>query len=196
MLSFITSRGEKTLRELSLIIANNLKRIREERKLSLDKVAEITGVSKSMLGQIERGVSNPTVTTIKKISTGLRVSVTSLINAPPCEAVVINVSDIEPLIAEKGKYRVYPIFPYEDSRSFEVYTVEFDQGCIYYADGHSERTEEFITVFEGELTVRLTDAEYRVKQGESIRFKADIPHIYHSTGSRMARLSMILYYPN
>ena len=48
---------------LNLIIANNLKRIRDERKLSLDKVADLTGVSKSMLGQIERGESNPTIST-------------------------------------------------------------------------------------------------------------------------------------
>ncbi|HMM19290.1 MAG TPA: helix-turn-helix domain-containing protein [Selenomonadales bacterium] len=183
------------MQELSLIIAHNLKQIREERKLSLDRVAAMTGVSKSMLGQIERGVSNPTVTTVKKLSTGLRVSVTSLINSPRCEAVVVKGSAIEPLVEEKGRYRVYPIFPYEDGRSFEMYTVEFDQGCLYRADGHSERTEEFITVFEGELTVKVNDSKYTMKQGDSIRFKADKAHVYHNTGSNPARLSMILYYP-
>lgn len=183
------------MQELSLIIAHNLKRIREERKLSLDKVADLTGVSKSMLGQIERGVSNPTVTTIKKISTGLRVSVTSLINSPQYDAVVVKTSDIEPLIEENRSYRVYPVFPYEDGRSFEIYTVEFDQGCLYRADAHSERTEEFITVFEGELTVLVNDTEYTVKQGDSIRFKADKPHVYHNTGNGLTRLNMVLHYP-
>ena len=183
------------MQELSLIIAHNLKRIRQERKLSLDKVADLTGVSKSMLGQIERGVSNPTVTTIKKISTGLRVSVTLLINSPQYDAVVVKTSDIEPLIEENGSYRVYPVFPYEDGRSFEIYTVEFDQGCLYRADAHSERTEEFITVFEGELTVLVNDTEYAVKQGDSIRFKADKPHVYHNTGNGLARLNMVLHYP-
>ena len=49
------------------IVAENLKRLREERKLSLDAVAKCSGVSKSMLGQIERGVTNPTISTLWKI---------------------------------------------------------------------------------------------------------------------------------
>jgi len=52
------------LENLNETVAKNLKSIREEKKLSLDKVAELTGVSKSMLGQIERGESNPTITTV------------------------------------------------------------------------------------------------------------------------------------
>ena len=43
---------------MSSMIAANLKRIRKEKKLSLDNAAEMTGVSKSMLGQIERGESS------------------------------------------------------------------------------------------------------------------------------------------
>ena len=49
------------MENMQLILASNLRRIREERRLSLDKVSELTGVSKSMLGQIERGESNPTL---------------------------------------------------------------------------------------------------------------------------------------
>ena len=49
---------------MSSMISANLKRIRKEKKLSLDAVSEMTGVSKSMLGQIERGESSPTVATL------------------------------------------------------------------------------------------------------------------------------------
>src|SRR5690554_5668235 len=65
--------------EIDLVIAKNLKAIRESKKLSLEKVAELTGVSKTMIGQIERGESAPTITTIWKIANGLKVSFTSLI---------------------------------------------------------------------------------------------------------------------
>jgi Predicted transcriptional regulators len=65
---------------LDQLIAQNLKRLREERKLSLDRVAELTGVSKSMLGQIERGDSSPTVATVWKIANGLKVSFTTLMS--------------------------------------------------------------------------------------------------------------------
>lgn len=56
------------MEEIHLIIAKNLKAFRENKKLSLEKVAELTGVSKTMIGQIEKGESSPTITTVWKIS--------------------------------------------------------------------------------------------------------------------------------
>ena len=54
--------------EINTIIGNNLKKIRQEKKLTLDELAGITGVSKGMLSQIEKGTTNPTINTIWKIS--------------------------------------------------------------------------------------------------------------------------------
>lgn len=56
---------------LNSIIGNKLKEIRNKRNLSLYDVSELTGVSKAMLGQIERGQSNPTISTLWKIATGI-----------------------------------------------------------------------------------------------------------------------------
>lgn len=65
--------------QLDKNIALNLKRIRKSKNMSLDMLAERTGVSKSMLGQIERGKTNPTVSTIGKIVEGLKVPFEQLI---------------------------------------------------------------------------------------------------------------------
>ena len=62
--------------EINTIIGNNLKKIRQEKKLTLDELAGITGVSKGMLSQIEKGTTNPTINTIWKISNGLNVPYT------------------------------------------------------------------------------------------------------------------------
>ena len=77
------------MEDLTLLIAQNLKRIREEKRLSLDRLAELTGVSKSMLGQIERGESSPTVATVWKISNGLKVSFTALLSSPQSDTIVV-----------------------------------------------------------------------------------------------------------
>lgn len=183
------------MQEINLIIAKNLKAFRESKKLSLEKVAELTGVSKTMIGQIERGESSPTITTIWKIANGLKVSFTSLINSPQPDTKVVLKSEIQTLSEDNGKYRVYPYFPFEDDKRFEVYSVEIERGGFLSADSHREGTEEFITVFEGELTVRVNNNEYTVRNGDSIRFKADRPHAYHNSGETLTRLSMILYYP-
>ena len=67
---------------LNNIIGENLKRLRTERNLSLSKLSEICGVSKVMLGQIERGESNPTINTIWKIANGFKLPYTVLIDEP------------------------------------------------------------------------------------------------------------------
>lgn len=177
-----------------MVVANNLKRIREEKKLSLDKLAELTNVSKSMLGQIERGESNPTITTVWKIANGLKISFTALINSPQTDTLIVYRKDIDPLIEDNGKFRLYPFFPYEDGRRFEAFSLEIDKGGYLSADSHGEGTQEFITVFEGELTIRVNEEEFFVNHGDSIRFKADKPHIYHNSGNELTKLSMIIYY--
>jgi transcriptional regulator with XRE-family HTH domain len=187
--------GGNFLANLNTIIAGNLKRIREEKKLSLEKAAGITGVSKSMLGQIERGESNPTINTIWKIASGLKVSFTALVNSPQAETVIVHKTEVEPLIEDNGKYRVYPVFPYEEGRRFEMYTVEIEKGGYYSTDTHGEKTQEFITVTQGELTVLTDNKEYTIHKGDSITFRADKTHAYHNSGSVLTRLAMVIYYP-
>lgn len=181
--------------DLKVIISVNLKRIREEKKLSLDNVAKMTGVSKSMLGQIERGEVNPSISTVWKIANGLKISFTSLLNRPQADIEIISKEEVQPLIEDNGKYRNYPLFPFEETRRFETYLIELDSCGYLSAEAHSQGSQEYITVFSGTLTVRVQDEEYTVGTGNSIRFKADLPHIYHNSGKEMVRLSMIIYYP-
>ncbi|MTI57466.1 helix-turn-helix domain-containing protein [Geosporobacter ferrireducens] len=183
------------MKDLNSIVANNLKRIREEMKLSLEKTADITGVSKAMLRQIETGESSPTINTVWKIATGLKVPYTSIINAPQPDTFVVSRSDIEPQIEDDGKYQVYSIFPSEEGRRFEIYTVELEKGCSFCSNAHGERTQEFITVYEGELTLYVEDEEYIVKAGDAIKFRADRLHAYHNKSDALIRISMVIYYP-
>lgn len=182
------------MEDLTLLVAQNLKRIREERKLSLEKLAELTGVSKSMLGQIERGDSSPTIATVWKISNGLKVSFTTLLNEPQADTVIVQKDHIQPMVEDNGKYRLYPLFPVDEGRRFEIYTIEIENGGYLSAEAHPEGTQEFLTVFQGELTVRVDDQENTVNEGNAIRFRADRPHAYHNSGDLMAKISLTIFY--
>lgn len=182
------------LYDLNFIIANNLKEIRESRKLSLDKVADLTGVSKSMLGQIERGESNPTISTVWKIANGLKLPFTDLINPHQSDIVVLNKIEVEPLVEDNGRYKLYPFFPNEDGRRFEMYSVDIEKGGHLNAEAHNQGTEEFLTVFQGQLTVIINDEEYIINKGDSIKFKADKLHGYRNSGNELVMISMVIYY--
>lgn len=179
-----------------MIIGNNLKQIRDARKLSLDKVAELTSVSKSMLGQIERGESNPTISTVWKIANGLKISFTDLINTHKANVIVLNKEEIEPLVEDNGKYKLYPFFPYEEGRTFEIYSIDIEKDGELEAEAHREGTEEFLTIFQGELTVIIDGEQHVVHKGDSIRFKADKPHGYRNSGDNSVKVSMVIHYPN
>ncbi|MGQ8875342.1 helix-turn-helix domain-containing protein [Paenibacillus sp. TSA_86.1] len=182
------------MENINLILARNLKQIREQRKLSLDKVAEMSGISKTMLGQIERGESNPSIATVWKIANGLKISFTVLIHELQSDTTVLMKEDIKVLREDEGRVRIYPHFSFEEGRRFEMYMMEMDEKSSLRAEPHIEGAEEFITVYEGEVTIRVGEAEHKLRQGDSIRFKADQPHGYDHSGAGSNKLSMVIHY--
>jgi len=183
------------LKKINSIIAENLKKIRNERKLSLDMVSKYTGVSKSMLGQIERGVVNPTISTVWKIAYGLKISFTQLMSRPEVDIEMVDKSEIEPLFAGDGKFRTYPIFLFDEKRRFEIYSAEIDCGGKLAAEPHTQGSQEFITVFSGQVTITVDNDEYTITEGNSIRFNSDQSHTYVNSGTDMCKMSVIIYYP-
>ncbi|KGL42056.1 DNA-binding protein [Listeria newyorkensis] len=181
---------------ISAVVSENLKLARQKKRLSLDELAKLTGVSKSMLGQIERGDVNPTISTLWKIANGLKVSFTELVTKPKIDYEVIDRKTREPLIADDGKCRNYPMFTFDSERRFETYYLEIDPDGRLESTPHPDGTEEFITVFSGELVIATNGEELKAKDGDSIRFKADQEHVYTNASADVCRLSMIIYYPN
>lgn len=184
------------MEHLREIIGKNLHRIRRERGLSLDRAAELTGVSKAMLGQIERGESNPTVTTLWKIATGLGVSFTTFMEDETPSVSIISRDRINPLAGEGGRFRVYPLFPYGRSKGFEFYTVELEPGCSHQSEPHNPGVEEYVIVCEGILDLALDGEVYTVRHGEAIRFPADRPHGYRNGSKELAGFHMLIHYPS
>lgn len=180
--------------EMSRQIAENLRKIRKENKWSLDSVAEMTGVSKSMLGQIERGESSPTIATLWKIATGLHISFTGLLEQSEEEAQIIRKAEITPLISDGGHFRLYPFFPALQDRPFEMLSIELDPGSCSSSEAHEEGTEELILVYEGVFVLEIDGKEHRVEAGNGIRFHAGQPHIYKNGAEGQTRICMLIYY--
>jgi transcriptional regulator with XRE-family HTH domain len=183
------------LEKLNLIIAENLKRLREEKSLSLNDLSKMTDVSKSMLGQIERCEVNPTVSTIWKIANGLKISCTELMSMPETNFEIVDKSQVQPLIEDEGKIRIFPVFPFDSITRFETYSIEIDTKGHLASEAHQQGTQEFTTVFSGELTISINGDEFIITKGNSIRFKADRAHVYKNTGDTICSLSMVIYYP-
>lgn len=192
----ISRQKENILENINVIIGNNLNTYRKSKGYSLDKVAEMTGVSKGMLGQIERGETNPSISTLWKIANGLHISSTSLLEAKPAELVIIKKSDLAPITEHKDKYIVYAPFPFDSKKKFEVLVVDLQDGCHHTSEPHDKNVEEYIYVSKGHFKLTVNETTYELHEGDSIRFVADKGHEYRNDSGEICTLHTVIYYNN
>jgi transcriptional regulator with XRE-family HTH domain len=183
------------MKDVNLLLAANLRKIREERNLSLGQLAELSGVSKSMLGQIERGEANPSIGTIWQIANGLRVSFTSLLNEENQSVKITHKSDTHMVAQEDDKFRLYSYVPFDPKHKFELYTVELEVGCVHESDAHVTGVDEYLLVHEGIIEVEINGQTYHLKEGDAITFVSDAVHTYRNVGDVFASATIVLYYP-
>ena len=180
---------------MNRIVAQNIKRLREKSKLSMDELSRLSGVSKSMLAQIERGEGNPTISTLWKISNGMGVPFDALTVRPESPYEIVKTAELQPLLEDSGRVKNYSIFPDDDHRRFAVYYLELEPGSHWESEPHLKGTTEFITIFAGQIEIDTDGQRFSVAQGESIRFQADRTHSYKNVGNEAAALHMILFNP-
>lgn len=183
--------------DMNTVISENLKGLRQRLHLSLSEVSERTGVSKSMLGQIERNESSPTISTLWKIATGLQVSFTSLMERSEPGIRIICEKDMTPVTNDHGRFRLFPVVPAQSDRTFEVVDLELEQGAFSPSSPHAVGTEEIVLVYQGVLEIQLgkTDGErYTVPQGSVTFYQADQFHAYRNAADGITRAMMIINY--
>lgn len=176
------------------IIAENLKNYRETRNLSLDKLSLMTGVSKSMLSQIENGNTNPSISTLLKIANGLKMSFTALLQKRKPDISIVDNTHMEPILADDPRYRLYPLFPFEPDKRFEIYYFEMDLGAHRLSEGHLDQVTEYIFVQQGDLKITVEENDSTVHADQSITFDASRQHEYTNIGDEMIKAIMMLYY--
>lgn len=175
-------------------IAKNLRSLRENRGMSLEQLAELTGVSKSMLRQIETGKSSPTISTIWKIANGLHISFTALLHQPTVQAEVKSFKAEPPLTAEENHYRLYPLIPFSPTQSFETYYFELDPETSFTGEPHEGNIHEYIFLLAGRMSITIGQQTFTIDSGEFLKFQADQPHTYSCLGKETATAIMQVSY--
>ncbi len=180
-------------------IAKSLKLWRLRKSWSLDNASKETGVSKAMLGQIERGESSPTIATLWKIATGFNVSLSSFIDYHPEDeeqavTLVRDAADIRQPIADDDML-VAPLYPHDPAVPFEYFELTFPAGYERPSAAHRPGVTEFLTVIDGRLEILSEEAWHPLHKGQSIRFQADRPHGYRNVSEKPATALNVIYYP-
>jgi len=180
------------VKDINRIISDNLRKVRTDMNYSLDKVSELTGISKSMLGQIERGESTPTVTTLWKISNGLKVSFSSLMEDKTGDTEIITEDRAPKLDDTDEGCTVYAFIPYSPEMGFESYVMELAPGCTHESEAHANAGYEFVYVVKGEMCIKTSGIIHRVTENQMLKFDANSAHSYMNDTGKTAKCHIII----
>lgn len=167
-------------------IAENLKAHRQDLKWSLSKAAAETGVSKAMLGQIERGESSPTIATLWKIATGFHLPLTAFTSN--------QTSETEFLQFREG-IRFKTLFPFCEITRSEMFVHYLEPLQSQLSAAHDKGVMEDIVVLTGEVEILNGQKWQRLQVGDTLRFAADQPHGYRNPTTEMTTFHNIMHYP-
>jgi transcriptional regulator with XRE-family HTH domain len=185
--------------ELARRVAENLRARRKSRGMSLDDLANASGVSRAALSQIETHKSNPTVGLLWKIAVGLGVPFAELIGEVKGGISVLRRADGQVLRSLDGKLESRPLAPAGTSPLVELYELRLSARSTHAADAHAPGTHELVVVLSGSLRMRVSTAAeeaevYELGAGDSISFPADVPHAYENPGGSEARYHNLIMY--
>lgn len=183
------------MNEINQIIASRLKKLRQEKQWSLDKTAEMTGVSKAMLGQIERLESSPTIATLWKIANGFNTSFSQFLTEWP-EKKSQNLSLAQSSLSDisNDKIHISTLFAYDHQLQCEIFKIDLLPGCEHLSLPHQEQVIEHILVLEGTLEVYFDHQWHALKKGQAIQFNAHQPHGYRNLTSKPSSFYNLIHY--
>lgn len=183
-------------------VGKKIKQLRSALNLTLDQMAASSGVSKSMLSQIERNKTNPTVGTLWSLTQALNIDISELLGGKidTSEKVenitTVRAHKIPEIQSADGKCTLKILGPHDLVSHVEWYEIAFDQGGILSSDPHVGGTREHLTVLEGDIIITTGEEKHILAQGDTARYGADVEHHIKNHGKKKARALLIVYTPH
>ncbi|MET3290371.1 helix-turn-helix domain-containing protein [Brevibacillus fluminis] len=160
-----------------------VRQLRQQKRLTLQNLADKTSLSVSLLSQIERGLVDPTISTFWKICSALDVPINHFFQLPPEQDPVIRKDQRKIIELAETNVKYHVLTPIQQGK-IEFLLVEIEPGEIVQPELVAHSGEECGFVLQGELKVMLDDREYHLHEGDSIGFPSTHPHRYLNPGKK------------
>lgn len=175
-------------------VGQEIQRLRIERKLTLEDLSKASGVSKSMLSEIERNRANPTIALVWRLTNALGVSLDDLFMHHKSQHVIrVQTADESPVLhSESDGYQLQVWGPIELAGRFEWYELRLQPGGALVSEPHEPGTVEHMTVMQGELTVEVEGRSKVVQARQTARYLADVHHALRNLTSEPVTALMVV----
>lgn len=177
-------------------LGSRVKQLRAGRGWSLEGLAQASGVSRSMLSQIEREQANPTLAVTLRIARAFGLSLGELLDLPGAASsvIVIRAEDHAYDYRSDADCRIRTLSPLNLEKDVEFYEVRLQPGGVLRSSPHFEGTREFLAVQRGLVRVESAEDREDLKPGDSASYRADVPHAIINTGKSDAAVYLIVIY--
>lgn len=177
-------------------LGSRVKELRGEREWSLEALANASGVSRSMLSQIEREQANPTLAVTLRIARAFGLALGELLEMPgAASAVQVIRGDDRAFHYRSDKdCQIRTLSPLNLEKDVEFYQVRLQHGGALRSSPHFQGTREFITVQEGKVCVESAGDAEELRAGDSASYRADVPHAIVNCGKGEAIVYLIVIY--
>ena len=174
-------------------LASQVRALRGQRGWSLERLGQASGVSRSMLSQIERNEANPTVAVALAIATSLGVSLDDLATPPEGRSPlqVVPFDDPHMVYRSDEHCRIRTLSPLTANRAIEFYEITLRPGGELRSAPHFAGTRELVNVLRGRVRVEAAGYSETLRTHDSVAYPADVEHAIVNVGRSEAVVYLI-----
>lgn len=177
-------------------ISLNIMNHRKQKNMSFDELSKRSGVSKSMLSQIEQDKTNPTVITVWKIARALDVSIEELLESDTDYQIEVLRRESSPIIYSNDRSCIIRVnSPIHMTDNLELYYMDFKPYGKLCSMPHYPKSEEFCTVISGKFKVTSNNSSFALNEGDTARYKADQNHSIENLTDKEAQAYLVVWFP-
>ena len=175
-------------------LGKTIQRLRKAYNMSLGDLSETSGVAKSIISQIERNETNPTLSTVYRLSRALDTTIDEVLRRDGQEVFLEHQtkSAVPILESQDGLCRLAIAGPLNLVEQVQWYDFQAKPEGVLESDPHPPGTVENLYMLKGEIEITAGDQTRRIKTGEALRFRGDLPHKIVNVGAADAHASMVL----
>ena len=191
------SRSDSAVEEVGQHLGRKVRQLRHDKGWSLEALSQVSGVSRSMLSQIERQQANPTLVVTLRIARAFGVELSDLVPHPGASSLieVVRTTDRAYHYRSDMDCRIRTLSPLHLEKDVEFYEVRLPRSGALRSSAHFQGTREFLTVQKGRVRVQSGRDAEDLGAGDSASYRADVDHALINLGRSEALLLLVDIYP-
>ena len=177
-------------------LGRRVKKLRGDRSWSLEELASASGVSRSMLSEIERKRANPTLSVTYRIARAFGLSLQDLIESADSASTIqtIRATEHAQIFRKDKQCQIRTLSPLNLEKDVEFYELRLPLAGELRSQPHVDGTREFLTVEEGSVELQSGNSRETLAKGDSATYRADVAHTIINIGKHEAVLFLVVIY--